>query len=418
MNWLIPLSILLILNQIQCQTPGSMIDIGVLKASDTFNFEISATEGSRNITVPANYVIYIEKLVSGLTFPSSSSCTSQPLSLRMPCTLSVSCEYTVPRRFPADPKCSQTANSVFIYGEYRHVPFLSDTKFSMGDTSVINVDRNQYGVFHSENYPTWEEFSNSTIRLVTTHNKAIKVIVTHIDIEEGSRRKCQDYAYLEVDDGVISPQRFCGFSLYTDKHEFTSCSQEVVLNYRTGKDDGLSFTYRGFNAYYELVDIPSACKDIKQVIECAEPKPAPPPAKNHTEKILTESLLIQLGYTHEATRINLNGYDLEHIEPNAFKNFKSLQYLDLSQNKLSELKDSTFNGLVSLNRLSLESNLIGSIEKNSFKQLTELKTVCMKNNPVSVELEATSRRFVCQDRSDCNVLTSQTCCDEKTCNIP
>lgn len=46
---------------------------------------------------------------------------------------------------------------------------------------------------------------------------------------------------------------------FHDNYEYTSCSNQLTLTYKTDKKDGFQAYYRGFRAYYEAVDIPDSC---------------------------------------------------------------------------------------------------------------------------------------------------------------
>ncbi len=88
--------------------------------------------------------------------------------------------------------------------------------------------------------------------------KAIRFYVTDIDIEDPVKQEC-NVGFVELDDGVQDPVRFCGMTFFQDNYEFISCSNSLSVRYVSGPKNLLQDYFRGFRAYYELVDKPSSC---------------------------------------------------------------------------------------------------------------------------------------------------------------
>ncbi|CAH1263104.1 RTN4R [Branchiostoma lanceolatum] len=67
--------------------------------------------------------------------------------------------------------------------------------------------------------------------------------------------------------------------------------------------------------------------------------------------------------------------DMTHIPKGAFKSFRSLGYLDLSENNLKEIQPSLFVGVTFLDKLYLQGNSLDKLYPNSFRGLGRLDTL-------------------------------------------
>ena len=76
---------------------------------------------------------------------------------------------------------------------------------------------------------------------------------------------------------------------------------------------------------------------------------------------------------------DLNNMHLRYIEDNAFRFFRHIDFLILSNNKLTLLRKDTFAGLTNLKILDLSNNAINRIE-NSFDHLSDLKSLDLSHN--------------------------------------
>ncbi len=78
--------------------------------------------------------------------------------------------------------------------------------------------------------------------------------------------------------------------------------------------------------------------------------------------------------------------NISSIENDAFLNLRSLEYLSISNNWLTNLTENNFHFLFSLIQLNLSFNEISFIEKNSFKNLNKLKSLDLNyNKMISIE---------------------------------
>ena len=134
----------------------------------------------------------------------------------------------------------------------------------MSDNSNIDADNNQYGVLTSRNYPQWEEYADFTKKIVSRNpGKVIRFYITDIDIEgaENLNGDCVN-SFVELSDGFYK-KRFCGFPTTQDTFEFIACSNELTVSYQTGAGGNeIDSIYRGFRAYYELIDVPNTCSNV------------------------------------------------------------------------------------------------------------------------------------------------------------
>jgi Leucine-rich repeat (LRR) protein len=90
--------------------------------------------------------------------------------------------------------------------------------------------------------------------------------------------------------------------------------------------------------------------------------------------------LLNMQFVRKLTMRNLG---IEHIMPEAFRNMKILEELDLSYNKLSIVTKSTFFGLVNLRILNLAANNISNVLEDAFEHLTKLDILDFSQNPLN-----------------------------------
>ncbi|XP_077294345.1 uncharacterized protein LOC143916928 [Arctopsyche grandis] len=118
--------------------------------------------------------------------------------------------------------------------------------------------------------------------------------------------------------------------------------------------------------------------------------------KNNIEKL---QVLPQL--TNKTLDLSFVKCNMSEIEDGAFKNVKTMKFLDLGYNKLTGLKGKIFQAYpdespdIDLEILNLGSNLIHSLERKMFKNTPNLKTLYLNDNPIdtidSVTILAISR---------------------------
>lgn len=249
------------------------------QASSTYDFQICKGDPKQVITAPEYFTIYFEKLIYGLS-PSltceeylTTHCT-QPSPIT--CNLKTSCNLFPPQINKLELCGNQLAQ--YTYGEYRYIPIDSKTKFEMSDNSNIDADNNQYGVITSRNYPKWEQYADFTRKIASRNpNKVIRFYITDIDIEDPTNfdYECQT-GFLELTDGLYT-KRFCGITNAQDSFEFIGCSNELTLTYQTGAGGNyLDSIYRGFRAYYELIDIPNTCGNVLTTTNAPTTEYVPP----------------------------------------------------------------------------------------------------------------------------------------------
>jgi Leucine-rich repeat (LRR) protein len=77
---------------------------------------------------------------------------------------------------------------------------------------------------------------------------------------------------------------------------------------------------------------------------------------------------------------NFESNNIDSIEPDAFLNCRSLEYLSLANNRLAKVEENNFHFLYSLIQLNLSSNEIVFIENSSFKNLNKLKSLDLNYN--------------------------------------
>ncbi|XP_030848308.1 leucine-rich repeat-containing protein 4 isoform X1 [Strongylocentrotus purpuratus] len=74
----------------------------------------------------------------------------------------------------------------------------------------------------------------------------------------------------------------------------------------------------------------------------------------------------------QATSLILLGYEIQHVEDNAFTAFTSLRTLVLGSNNLRKIRKAAFTGLRQLQYLNFRDNKISSIENDTFTDMTNL----------------------------------------------
>ena len=73
---------------------------------------------------------------------------------------------------------------------------------------------------------------------------------------------------------------------------------------------------------------------------------------------------------------------ISQIDPNVFKNFKHLKYLQLSHNQVSSIPSYAFGNLSDLNVLFLDHNVISTISSFAFGNLKTLNSVDLRSNHI------------------------------------
>lgn len=248
-----------------------------IKASGMYNFQICQGEISKRIDAPPYMVISIHKLIYGV--PSSLNCEAHtPSHCNVPADIHCNLQKTCTFAPPTDQKLSACSYSeaLYIYGEYRFIPIDSTNKYSIGDSNNIDLDNNPYGLITSENYPNWQKEVIHHRSLVSRNpNKGIKFYLTDIDIKDSNylTKECDEFEYLMLDDKLGNTEQYCGVILQRNTYEYVTCSNRLDLNYSTSAVSGLSHSYRGFKAYYELVDLPDTCEN--------RPTTIPPPTTTY-----------------------------------------------------------------------------------------------------------------------------------------
>ena len=143
----------------------------------------------------------------------------------------------------------------YIYGKYRFIPKQSTNTFSIRSLA-IDIDSNPFGILISSNYPNYERNVNDSVKLVTLDlTKSIRIIVTDLLIADS---EC-DNEKLEVNDGLTEPYSWCGGIGLQNTYEYITCSDTLTVNYKTSKGITSDINYRGFRAYFELIDKPASC---------------------------------------------------------------------------------------------------------------------------------------------------------------
>ncbi|KAL4657444.1 trophoblast glycoprotein-like [Arapaima gigas] len=130
---------------------------------------------------------------------------------------------------------------------------------------------------------------------------------------------------------------------------------------------------------------------------------------NNITYVTNESFPIVL---HRLTKLHLNTNNIKHIGPGTFANLQSLEFLDLSNNKLLTFIVGTFS-FPSLRRLNLRNNTIISFEDSTMKS-PKLEHLDLRDNVLKVLSNSTILNFT--QRTDFSVLLvgNSWVCD---CNI-
>ena len=99
---------------------------------------------------------------------------------------------------------------------------------------------------------------------------------------------------------------------------------------------------------------------------------------------LNQNQLTQLlPFTFIFGKLKLANFDtnkISFIETDAFLNCRSLEYLSLANNRLTNISENNFHFLFSLIHLNLSSNEIDFIENNSFRNLNKLESLDLNYN--------------------------------------
>lgn len=146
----------------------------------------------------------------------------------------------------------------YIYGKYRFIPKQSTNTFSIRSLA-IDLDSNPFGILISSNYPNYEHNVNDSVKLVTLdQTKSVKITITDLLIADRSESAFLE-ASLEMNDGLTEPLYWSGGIMLQNSYEFITCSDTLTVNYKTSKAVVSDDNYRGFRAYFELIDKPASC---------------------------------------------------------------------------------------------------------------------------------------------------------------
>ena len=80
--------------------------------------------------------------------------------------------------------------------------------------------------------------------------------------------------------------------------------------------------------------------------------------------------------------LNFDSNQIDHIENDALKNFKTLEFLSIAHNSLTNLTANNFFNLFSLKSLNLSSNRIRTIDANTFVNLRKLLVLDLSFNEI------------------------------------
>ncbi|CAF0748416.1 unnamed protein product [Brachionus calyciflorus] len=244
----------------------------VLNASQYFDFQICKQQ-QKTLTAPDFHVLYIEQLEYraqqlslGCLLPSPSHCASpHPLTcnLKRSCSFNLLADYTIE-------DCSKK-KADYIFGIYRYIPIESKIRYFVCDTQVVNGDMSPNGLLFSKSYPNFSPNSNCVTKLQSSApNKAFKIYITDIYLEDDCSK-----SYIQINDYKSPVATFCSSIDQRNTYTFTSCSNNIDISYRTSNQQNTDF--RGFRAYYELVDLPTTCQNSLTTITSTTQAPLTTP---------------------------------------------------------------------------------------------------------------------------------------------
>ena len=81
--------------------------------------------------------------------------------------------------------------------------------------------------------------------------------------------------------------------------------------------------------------------------------------------------------------LHLSGREIKSISNSTFKGMTSLEFIDLSHNKLSYLPPSLFHGLVKLERISMYYNQLKTLDEHQFFGLQNLRYIDLEHNQIA-----------------------------------
>lgn len=202
----------------------------------------------KKANAPLYYLVFVESLQYGV--PSTPTCEPYSLShcltkAPVKCNLKATCSFSLSN---VNITACNKKTAQYLYGTYRYIPIQSTVNYQMCDTVSLNADEKQYGLITSKNFPKYQPKTNCTLKIETSNpNKVIKFYITEIDIDE--KGKCSN-DYLSLTDGITS-EKHCGYTSYLDSLSYTSCSNNLTINYVAVEESFFNANLQGFRAYYE-----------------------------------------------------------------------------------------------------------------------------------------------------------------------
>jgi hypothetical protein len=140
-------------------------------------------------------------------------------------------------------------------------------------------------------------------------------------------------------------------TVYQKDHGYTSCRNMVTLTYKTGAKDQFYNHYKGFMAYYELVDAFENCQTtttLTTTLSTTNVTSTIGTTENWPSVSLNSSLLSLWGFNIKVFKLDLSARDITEIASDTLRTYTGLQYLDLSHNMLSTIGYDTFEQLTNL----------------------------------------------------------------------
>ncbi len=89
-------------------------------------------------------------------------------------------------------------------------------------------------------------------------------------------------------------------------------------------------------------------------------------------------------YWLDFSQNKLHAQDLAFLNHAANQLWSGMNYLFLSNNRLTALNESSFHGLTNLTHLALDNNLLTQIDANTFRGLYTLQNVSLGGNPLAL----------------------------------
>ncbi|KAG8191886.1 hypothetical protein JTE90_019821 [Oedothorax gibbosus] len=92
---------------------------------------------------------------------------------------------------------------------------------------------------------------------------------------------------------------------------------------------------------------------------------------------------LTLGYQNKLKRLILKNDSINYLPDGMFAGLRSLEFLDLSQNKITTVKQSLFGKLENLTSLNLSVNAISEFSHDAFNAFPNLQEIYLTNNDLS-----------------------------------